>query len=1030
MKKFHAGSSRLVAAAAAGAIVMFFSAGAIAQVQPPNNPPAGAYQPIPNFSGPGAGLLFRRAINDRFSGAATIAPAVVRLPLASLPPVVDGMVFFCTDCKRVNPCATGGAGAWAMGARAAWRCAEGPLEADLDVAGRKLTNVAAAGASGEALSYAQSGAVLAGLGASGQKLTGVGAGAAAGDALAFAQAGAKLGDVTDTGAANGSNTISNFSINGVRNVRNYGATADATTTAVTTATSNPNVTVTSATSFAVGQAITIHRAGAAPTITAPTGLTLTRQSYTLNPDPTPAFNDNSCNTTGWATGGAGSVTFGNANCTTTRRYAIIAIDSQGGWTAPTATTDITNSAATLSASNRVKVSWNAVTNATAYAIYNCSGAACTPTLKAVVPAPTFTEYIHATDDAWSAFAVELDFSGVLQGGAKNRDLLTTITAIAGTTVTLAAAPSQTGTFTLRHDDGPAINAALTNAPSLCTNGGEVQIPVGVYPIATSINLAECAGVKLRGSSYPRFTSVTASVVLSWTGGLGGTVVNMNRANSVVVENLAVQGNSDTPGIAFDLDRSAGGGLTPSHNTLRRLFIGRSGVGVAIARDPVYSNNELHTFDDITIGGEDNTDKGGYIGFYISGFFQTNNEKFYGVSVTDCTYLFKLNQVGHLELFSPNYSTGVYANAGGGGEVTIIGASSENNQMFWAESSPQMTTIINSKIYLKTSLNGYCADFSGAVVMIGGELSGDTFPCKLGLSPGGHGSFFSGVRFSDAAPLIDRLITSDTDRINFVAFGNVVKGLQDRPIVPQATFQVLDSAINARQLRFNQGFQNSIATTVLPTPGAPGVSVEGTTGATSYTYFVVCEDANGGRSLASPGTTITNGNATLDTTNRNYVTVGTNCEKGYAKAYILKTDTSTLLGTTTPNRFSIVYDVGQATSAFTAPTRNTTADITVGGGLGVGGGALLKKRLASTFSLNLAAPGVVPGCVDSAAQAVTGVALGDVCSASMSVNMQGNQQLGCFVNAADQVTYRVCQLSGAAADPDGGGATYRAVVEQY
>jgi len=135
MKKFYAGSSRLVAAAA-GAIAMFLSVGAIAQVQPPNNPPAGAYQPIPNFSGPGAGLLFRRAINDRFSGAATIAPAVVRLPLASLPPVVDGMVFFCTDCKRVSPCATGGAGAWAMGARGGWRCAEGPLEADLDAAGR------------------------------------------------------------------------------------------------------------------------------------------------------------------------------------------------------------------------------------------------------------------------------------------------------------------------------------------------------------------------------------------------------------------------------------------------------------------------------------------------------------------------------------------------------------------------------------------------------------------------------------------------------------------------------------------------------------------------------------------------------------------------------------------------------------------------------------------------------------------------------------------------------------------------------
>ena len=41
---------------------------------PPNLPPPGAYLPIPNFAGVGAGLQFRQAINDRFSGAQTIAP--------------------------------------------------------------------------------------------------------------------------------------------------------------------------------------------------------------------------------------------------------------------------------------------------------------------------------------------------------------------------------------------------------------------------------------------------------------------------------------------------------------------------------------------------------------------------------------------------------------------------------------------------------------------------------------------------------------------------------------------------------------------------------------------------------------------------------------------------------------------------------------------------------------------------------------------------------------------------------------------
>jgi subtilase family serine protease len=80
----------------------------------------------------------------------------------------------------------------------------------------------------------------------------------------------------------------------------------------------------------------------------------------------------------------------------------------------------------------------------------------------------------------------------------------------------------------------------------------------------------------------------------------------------------------------------------------------------------------------------------------------------------------------------------------------------------------------------------------------------------------------------------------------------------------------------------------------------------------------------------------------------------------------------------------------------------------------------------TFKLNLPAP-PVPGCVNSAAQTLSGAALGDVCTASLSVAIHAGQVLRCFVSAANQVTFRVCQFSGAAVDPDGGGATYRAVV---
>ncbi|MGH7948884.1 MAG: hypothetical protein ACREQF_06650, partial [Candidatus Binataceae bacterium] len=717
MKRCFAGRARWLAATASGA-VMLLAAEAMGQVQPPNNPPPGAYQPIPNFSGPGAGLLFRRAINDRFSGAATVAPAVVRLPLGSLPPVVDGMVFFCTDCKRANPCATGGSGAWAMGARGTWRCTEGPLEADLDAAGRRLTNVSAAAASGDALSYGQSGAVLAGLGASGQKVTNVAAGAAAGDALAFAQTGAKLKDMSDTGATDGTNAIAQFSINGVRNLRNWGAAASATTTSATTSASSANITVSPAGDFKAGQGVKISQAAGAPSVSTPTGLMLDRQSYTLNPDPTGQVDGSDlCQTSGWS---EGTVDYGNANCTTTRRYAVTAIDGQGGWSAPTSITQLTNAADTLSASNTVYVSWSSVSSAAAYAIYTCKGAACTPTLKAVVPA-NLTFYRDASDLARYVFAADEEFGGVLQTGAKNKDVYTTITAISGTTFTLAAAPAQSGTFTMRHDDGAALNAAVAG---VCATGGEIFVPTGTYTVGTTISLVGCAGVRITGMSHPKVNH-QANATIDWHGPLGGTVFDLEDANGNAIENLAVHGAATTPGVAFDLDRSATPVGTPSHNRLGHIYIGQAGIGVAIARSST-SNNELHTFDDVTMEFALNG-KGGYMGYYIGGGWQTNNERYFGGSTTQRVFGFYLSCPGHLDMFSPNMGQNVFdfwSACGSGAGTNMVGLHTEESQMFWhgPTGTEHPITITAMTTGMGTSLNGYVAYFGGPVVMTGSVVT--------------------------------------------------------------------------------------------------------------------------------------------------------------------------------------------------------------------------------------------------------------------------------------------------------------------
>ncbi len=102
---------------------------------------AAQYQPIPNFTGIGAGYNFRQAINQRLSGAEPISPQFAGLSFASLPAEQDGLLLWCKDCQATSPCSAGGAGAWAMGSRGAWACAAGALEQDLNANGHNVLGV-------------------------------------------------------------------------------------------------------------------------------------------------------------------------------------------------------------------------------------------------------------------------------------------------------------------------------------------------------------------------------------------------------------------------------------------------------------------------------------------------------------------------------------------------------------------------------------------------------------------------------------------------------------------------------------------------------------------------------------------------------------------------------------------------------------------------------------------------------------------------------------------------------------------------
>ena len=109
-----------------------------------------------------------------------------------------------------------------------------------------------------------------------------------------------------------------------------------------------------------------------------------------------------------------------------------------------------------------------------------------------------------------------------------------------------------------------------------------------------------------------------------------------------------------------------------------------------------------------------------------------------------------------------------------------------------------------------------------------------------------------------------------------------------------------------------------STNLRVTPTGLALSGAGSTGGgTTYTYFVVATDANGYKSLVSAQVQTTTGQAVLNAANP--IIISWTPVNGAVSYDVLKTNISTLLGTTTQTSLT---DTGQATSAYTAPTGNT------------------------------------------------------------------------------------------------------------
>lgn len=115
------------------------------------------------------------------------------------------------------------------------------------------------------------------------------------------------------------------------------------------------------------------------------------------------------------------------------------------------------------------------------------------------------------------------------------------------------------------------------------------------------------------------------------------------------------------------------------------------------------------------------------------------------------------------------------------------------------------------------------------------------------------------------------------------------------------------------------------------PSAPTITPQGTSGFSTYGYYLVYEDFAGRQTTPGPIGQTSSGNAFLSVSNYNRVNFP--LVEGVRKVYVLKGSTSTRLGVVdlllTPT-VSYIDDTGQATTTFTPSSRDATGDAEIQG----------------------------------------------------------------------------------------------------
>jgi hypothetical protein len=377
---------------------------------------------------------------------------------------------------------------------------------------------------------------------------------------------------------------------------------------------------------------------------------------------------------------------------------------------------------------------------------NTNPAACKPLPLKIVP--TITDNSYTTQTFWYVNS-QVNFldpvfpsDAQLPSSAVNQDLSTTLTALSGTTGTLAVAPGVSSSslpdgdvFTMYHNDSKAINSAIT---SMCAMGGTVKIPnassgaATTYEIGDPISLTTCYGTKVLSDSNS--FEAGSGVTLNYAMGAGRNMFIFDRASGDRVSGFNITGVG-APALIASMSNttSAGSGQL---NTKGNSFDNNSiqvvnGGGVAVAQLAAQ-----------TLDGEDtkicynNFIRSAYFGIYFGLGSGTYNENVCGNGIGEGSnapqFGVWLDNAGSVKLdnddwesntFADIYNTGAFGE--GQGTVSVRDWVSENAPFVVYQNLSSAASVPSPFLFE----NGRSADIpgdNGTVAVLAQVSAGSTF----------------------------------------------------------------------------------------------------------------------------------------------------------------------------------------------------------------------------------------------------------------------------------------------------------------